>query len=639
MRYASVCSGVEAASLAWIPLGWTPVFFAEVEPFPCAVLMQRFNATKPLFPSTPEEAVDEKDRKMRESWLKQINKLPEGGSILNLGDFTKINGEDYVGAIDLLVGGTPCQDLSVAGKRAGFGDIEKRDEDNSKKTRSSLALDFVRLAYEARCQYFVWENVPGVFSSNRGRDFATLLSMFCGYTVDVPKDGWKSSGIVQNRRPDRYGLAWRVLDAQFTRVPGFPFAVPQRRRRVFLVGCLGDWQRAASILLEPDRLQWDTPPCIKTREASAGGAGGCTETASGGGIISIGNGQVDSAMNPQTEVSHTLHCMHDQNAVVTGSQFDEVAGTLKGRASASPFPERGQMIVHAHETGQGFWQQGDVSGTLRCEGENRPSRPSNIVCFHGSQDPISNETHANAIGRNGGLENCICQYGSVAGTLKTKHDGSPCADNGMNVVCYDARGNGDGETMNTITGDHNNRVTDYTPIVQNVGVDLYSGSIDAVSPTCRSASATDCTHIPAVIQNVSPALDSSMYVKNQTQDAAKYAAVMSAECVPLDLRNATRDPEKKDAVNRQGCGIGNNGEPMGTLSTAFVPGVGYQRTIRRLTPLEAERLMGFPDNWTKIPWNGKHADECPDGPRYKACGNSMCVNVMEWIGRRIEQYS
>ena len=469
MRYASVCSGVEAASLAWGKLGWTPVFFAEVEPFPCAVLQQRFNATKPLHPLDPSEATDEKDRKMRESWMKQINKLPDTGTIPNLGDFTKIKGEDYVGAIDLLVGGTPCQDLSVAGKRAGF-----------EGARSSLALDFVRLAYEARCQYFVWENVPGVFSSNRGRDFATLLSMFCGYTVDVPKDGWKSSGIVQNRRPDRYGLAWRVLDAQFTRVSGFPFAVPQRRRRVFLVGCFGDWERAASILLEPDRLSWDTPPRIKTREVLAGGAGDCT------------------------------------------------ASAIRMRAGCD----------------------GEIACALAAE---PGMKQQNYLCY-------DNQTYA----RN------PQDTGNICGTLEA-HMGT-----GGNTV--------------------------------------------------------------PLVQNVSPALDSSMFVKNQTQDAAKYAAVMSAECFPLDLCNGTRDPEKKDAVNRQGCGVGNNGEPMGTLSTAFVPGVGYQKTVRRLLPIECERLMGFPDNHTRISWNGKPEEECPDAPRYKACGNSFCCNVMEWVGRRIEQY-
>jgi DNA (cytosine-5)-methyltransferase 1 len=273
MRYASVCSGVEAASLAWMPLGWTPVFFAEVEPFPCAVLQQRFNATKPLHPLDPAEATDEKDRKMRESWKKQLDKLPDAGTIPNLGDFTKINGEDYVGTVDLLVGGTPCQDLSVAGKRAGFGDIEKRDEDNAKKTRSSLAIDFVRLAYETGCRFFVWENVPGALSCNGGRDFSTLLSWFVGYRIEPPKGGWKNSGIAKNRRRDRFGVAWRVLDAQFTRTPLFPHAVPQRRRRVFLVGCLGDWERAATILLEPDRLCWDTPPRIKTRKEAPGDTG------------------------------------------------------------------------------------------------------------------------------------------------------------------------------------------------------------------------------------------------------------------------------------------------------------------------------------------------------------------------------
>lgn len=459
MRYASVCSGVEAASLAWMPLGWKPVFFAEVEPFPCAVLQQRFNATKPLHPLDPAEATDEKDRKMRESWLKQINKLPDTGTIPNLGDFTKIKGEDYVGAVDLLVGGTPCQDLSVAGKRAGF-----------EGARSSLALDFVRLAYEARCQYFVWENVPGVFSSNRGRDFATLLSMFCGYTVDVPKDGWKSSGIVQNRRPDRYGLAWRVLDAQFTRVSGFPFAVPQRRRRVFLVGCFGDWERSASILLEPDRLSWDTPPRIKTREVLAGN----TETRA---YRPDGGGQPDAC------------------DTITAS------------------------------AGKGV-------------GDDRPF----LVCFHGSQDPINNDSNANAIGRNGGLENCIC---------------------------YDAQGVNNGQISGTITGDHNNRVTDYTQLVQKsvVSVEKFWNGEDVAN---------------TITQRVD---------QNRMPDKDQFHGVLNGQ------------------------------------------------TVRRLTPLEAERLMSLPDNHTRISWNGKPEEECPDAPRYKACGNSFCVNVIEWIGRRIEEFA
>ena len=111
----------------------------------------------------------------------------------------------------------------------------------------------------------------------------------------------------------------------------------------------------------------------------------------------------------------------------------------------------------------------------------------------------------------------------------------------------------------------------------------------------------------------------------------------SAECVPLDLRNATRDPNKKDEQNRQGVGVGKDGAPMNTITSASVPGVGWQSTVRKLLPVECERLMGFPDNHTRISWKGKPEEECPDAPRYKACGNSMCVNVMAWIGRRIQE--
>ena len=112
--------------------------------------------------------------------------------------------------------------------------------------------------------------------------------------------------------------------------------------------------------------------------------------------------------------------------------------------------------------------------------------------------------------------------------------------------------------------------------------------------------------------------------------------VDSPECVPLDLRNATRDPNKKDEQNRQGVGVGEDGAPMNTITSASVPGVGWQSTVRKLLPVECERLMGFPDNHTRIAWKGKPEEECPDAPRYKACGNSMCVNVMAWIGRRIQ---
>ena len=184
MRYGSVCSGIEAATAAWHPLGWEPAFFSEIEPFPRAVLAHHY-------PDVPLH-----------------------------GDFTTIQGDEY-GPIDLLVGGTPCQSFSIAGLRGGLDD-----------DRGNLALEFLRLAQRKRPKWLVWENVPGVLSSNGGRDFGSILGgmVECGY-----------------------GFAYRVLDAQY-------FGVAQRRRRVFVVGCLGDGASAAAVLFERHSLQGHPTP-------------------------------------------------------------------------------------------------------------------------------------------------------------------------------------------------------------------------------------------------------------------------------------------------------------------------------------------------------------------------------------------
>jgi len=633
IRYGSVCSGVEAASLAWGKLGWKPVFFAEVEPFPCAVLQQRFNATKPLHPLDPAEASDEKDRKMRESWLRQINKLPDTGIVPNLGDFTKIKGQDYVGAVDLLVGGTPCQDLSVAGKRAGFGDIEKRDEDNAEKTRSSLALDFVRLAYEAKCRFFLWENVPGAFSSNGGRDFATLLSWFVGYRIEPPRGGWKSSGLAKNRRPDRFGVAWRVLDAQFTRVPGFPFAVPQRRRRVFALGCLGDWERAAAILLEPDRLSWDTPPRIRTRETLARdtGAGSAQTVRMRAGCDGGGKGALIG-----DNLSHTLQTGNDQTLVEFA---EESANCLEASSYKGPAGTWNERTIVSQ-----FWDGGQVAGSVTCSSNNalEPDKGrlqaviANGASYGGREmDEISGPVTTHESGVRGDMKLVVGSFmggqGAKAGSIGYSDELSPslkaqpsggnqvpdvvcfqqnardevrqmngdgaiagalAAEQGMkqqNYVCYDGQGRENGAISGTLTGDHNNRVTDFAQL--------------AVSPT----------------------LEAKMYIKNQLQDASKYQAVAIAENV----------------IGRQaengGNGIGAQEEIAYTQNATGVMGV-CQKTVRRLTPIEAERLMGHPDNHTRISWQGKPEEECPDAPRYKAEGNSMAANCMEWIGRRIEEF-
>lgn len=196
LKYISLFSGIEAASVAWEPLGWEPIAFSEIEPYPCELLKQRF-------PDVP-----------------------------NLGDITKIDWSSYRGKADIIVGGSPCQSFSIAGNREGL------------KGESGLMFEYIRAIREVLPRYFVWENVPGAMSSEKGAAFGQLL-----HEMDVIG----------------YGLAWRVLDAQF-------FGVAQRRRRVFLVGCLGNAGRAAQILFDGESMRWDRPSSRDKRKSLAANA-------------------------------------------------------------------------------------------------------------------------------------------------------------------------------------------------------------------------------------------------------------------------------------------------------------------------------------------------------------------------------
>ena len=201
IRCLSVCSGIEAWSCAVEGMdGYAVSALSEIEPFPCAVLAERY----PFVP--------------------------------NLGDMTKINGWAMRGQIDLLVGGTPCQGFSVAGLRGGLND-----------PRSGLAGHYVRLAAELRVPWLLWENVPGALSTSGGADFRAFVSA-------LDELG--------------YGLAWAVLDAQW-------FGVAQRRKRLFLVGRLGDWRGPGQVLFEPRRVRRDPPARRRKGEGDAPRAEGC----------------------------------------------------------------------------------------------------------------------------------------------------------------------------------------------------------------------------------------------------------------------------------------------------------------------------------------------------------------------------
>ena len=431
-----------------------------------------------------------------------------------------------------------------------------------------------------------FHNVPGCFSTNGGRDFGAFLSGLSGIEIATPGDGWRTAGFVRNHRSDRFGLAWRVLDAQFTRVPGFPFAIPQRRRRVFVVGYFGDWERAAAVLLEPDRLSWDTPPrrikgagVARSLTASTGGASGKEQQLDFVG----GNGRPLNAIESghgfysESDVAQTLEAQEDQHrrnilCMATGQGGAETSEDCAVNLTCnheSPLICAGFCQGASPAAGSiGYHEQ--VSPTIKA-GESGTAQVPALLCVHGSQDPIVNPDHANAVNRNNGLENCVCQYGDVAGSLTARHDSSPCADRGMNILCY-----------------------------ENHAQDSRVKECGGCSPQINAKAGTGGGNLPLV------------------------QAIAIAENV-IGRR-----------VENGGNGVGAKEDVAYTQNCTDVMGVCQNATVRRLLPVECERLMGFPDNHTRIPWKGKPEEQCPDSPRYKACGNSMCVNVMRWLGERID---
>ena len=348
MTYLSVCSGIEAASVAWLPLGWQAVGFSEIEKFPCAVLEQRFPGVK------------------------------------NYGDMTKFREWDNVGQFGVLAGGTPCQSFSLAGLRRGLDD-----------ERGSLMLAYCALASYYKPRWIIWENVPGVLSSNRGRDFGTFLTLLaqCGY-----------------------GFAYRVLDAQY-------FGVSQRRRRIYVVGCLGNWRCAAAVLFDSVGMQRYIAP---------------SKTA----------GQ-------------------------------EVAGKVEESA--------GNAMYLTRQNNSTYKQSNNTADTV------------------------------------------TARYGTGGG------------------------------------------------------------------------------NVPLIIEN-------KRYLVSTLASGRTTTGTLLAQC---------------------GKHLWQNNQETFT-GDFFV--TNERHHIRRLTPLECERLQGFPDNWTRIEWRGRQPEQCPDGLRYKAIGNSMAVPVMRWIGERIQLF-
>jgi DNA (cytosine-5)-methyltransferase 1 len=491
MKYLSLCSGIEAATVAWHPLGWEAVAYSEIERFPSEVLAHHY-------PSTP-----------------------------NLGDMTKFKEWSIESNVDLLVGGTPCQSFSVAGLRKGLDD-----------PRGNLMLTYLAIAKQYRPNWLVWENVPGVLSSNGGRDFGSFLGGLaeCGY-----------------------GFAYRVLDAQY-------FGVAQRRRRVFVVGYLGDWRRAAAVLFERHSLSGNPAPSREKREGAS-----ATITARTG----ISRNNHGELVGWPADISSTL---------------DTTFGTKQGLENQH-VNAGCPMFVPAHTFSTpaiGHIVNDEISSTITkntgAGGETQ--NPAYVV------QPAYG-IPGNWIGRkpeNGG------------NATEPMHDIAPClTKTDQHGVAAPIAFSGCDDGM-----DSQINVTPTMRIAGNaqgnlavaVGTDIYNAAItgDVAVPLTSRADGTGTG--PTVMQ--------------PTSSAFKYTMGAKAR------------------------GIGFAEEQSPTLSTqadsnaVLTP----MMAVRRLTPVECERLQGFPDSYTDIKSKNKPT---PDGPRYKALGNSMAVPVMAWIGQRIEQ--
>jgi DNA (cytosine-5)-methyltransferase 1 len=437
MNYLSLCSGIEAATAAWHHMGWKPVGFSEIEKFPSLVLQHHYP------------------------------------SVTNYGDMTKYKEWSINEPIDLIVGGTPCQSFSVAGLRKGLED-----------SRGNLALTYVGLLDHFKPKWFIWENVPGVLSSNGGQDFSAFLSALAYIG---------------------YGFAFRVLDAQH-------FGVPQRRRRVFVVGHSRGWQHPAKVLFEQGCLSGDLTKGRKKRK----------ETPS-----NIGTGFAYGGSNPN--ISDTVT-----------NKWHKGSGGPSGN-------ECGLFVAQVYE-----WH-------------NQDSRIKPI--------DVASTLSCNAGGREGHLVQRV--YENHPSDSRVKEMGDVC------------------QTVTSTWGMGGGNV----PFVQQaVAIQDTSGRDKAQNGKGWN-------------EEVSYTLDAT--------------GLQGVACIGGQHPNAAIGVEKSPTLtNAMGAGGGH------------VPLINQTMAVRRLTPTECERLQGFPDGYTDIMPNGK---QTPDGPRYKALGNSMAVPVMRWIGERINK--
>lgn len=530
IRYLDVCSGYSAFTLAAQGLPFQCAGYSEIEAFPRAILEQRHDAVP----------VDWDHR-----WAPHPNTTPL------FGDFTKIE-PHHVGPVDLLIGGTPCQAFSVAGKRLGLDD-----------PRGNLTLEFLALARRLRVPWLAWENVPGFLSHDEGRTMGAFLRLLgeCGY-----------------------GYAYRVLDAQFIRVDGHERAVPQRRRRVFVIGHIGDAAGPAAILFEPESLRGDPAPRRETRQdiaptisARANGGGGLgTDSDVGGGLIAnppvaFGGNNTGGAIDTATALN-SHGGPHGRLDFESETFIAQVAATLPAGGNATGGdrqPGTGaetastMLVAHPYRVtpNDGAYSTGDVTASLTTGTDSSAVTLLEATCIH-----------ADALGRSGDARSPSID---AAGRARLR-------DAGMGISEGSAFG-------------------------------LTTGQPHAVAYAIQAG---------ALRENPESGPD-GIGVQQDGAYTLEARAEVQAVAFSITPSNSNKDYNTRPTDKAQALSTG-SGQPSARGGDFVV----QHWAVRRLTPVECERLMGVPDGFTRITYRGRPA---ADGPIYKVLGNSQARNNMRWL--------
>lgn len=454
MKYLSICSGIEACSVAWHPLGWEAIGFSEIEDFRAEVLRYHYPEVK------------------------------------NYGDFTKIT-KETIGGIspDVLVGGTPCATFSIAGLRKGL------DED-----RGNLALEFIKLIQRTNPTWVIWENVFGVLSSNKGKDFATFLGALaeCGY-----------------------GFAYRVLDTQYVRTQRYPQAIPQRRRRLFVVGHIRDWRYPAEVLFDEEEMSKDFKPSRRKKSQTSE-------------EFREGTYEQDKVLVFETNTP-------DKTARL---QKEDISPTLTAMTGGNRQPCVFVEYKNDYESDEGLIHIADEMKEVTVRKHKVDSlNIKNLLRTHKDKLCLGNSD--------------IAEYLNIP---KTTVEHWFRNDKSFSIPAPE--------------------LWDDLKEILQIETDFFDASVKEFITK------------EGVFESSKRIYDSK----------ASYPTITASNLMPKIIH--------EESINTE---------------------------LRQLTPIEAERLQGFPDNYTQIPYKGKNIEDCPTSKRYEAVGRSMSINVMEWLGSRIQK--